>query len=135
MFIKCRINLPALPPNFRRPDPHGFAARLMARWGHVAGQGLGATASGIIEPLSVEKAKLSKKQNQGPAAVGGIGSKEGSKTARIVNQNDDERARSDRERYGEASQVVVLTNMVGREDVGDEDLGGEIGASSSFYSV
>lgn len=111
-----------------RPDPHGFAARLMAKWGHKAGQGLGATSSGIVEPLSVEKAKVSKK-SQGPAAAGGIGSKEGAKTARIVNQNEDERARADKERYGDPSQVVVLTNMVGREDAEDDDLRDEIGMS------
>lgn len=102
----------------------------MAKWGHQEGKGLGADASGIVEPLTVQRAKAAKAtkgqaKGQAPAAVGGIGVREGSKTARIVNKNEDT---SERLRYGEPSTVVVLCNMVGLDDADDEDLQGEIGS-------
>jgi len=97
----------------------------MAKWGHKAGQGLGADASGIVEPLTVQRAKAAKAQGKNqPAAAGGIGVKEGAKVAKIINKHDDN---SERARFGDPSRVVVLTNMVGLDDVEDEDLRDEIG--------
>ena len=109
----------------RSPEPHNFAARLMAKWGHKEGQGLGANSSGIVEPLTVEKV----------ASQGKKGSKAGNKAAasgvtsrgKIINANEDERVREDRLRFGEPSKVIVLTNMVGPEDVDDDELREEIG--------
>jgi splicing factor 45 len=110
-----------------RPDPHGFAARLMAKWGHKEGQGLGADGSGIVHALSVEQVK------SGKAADGKGGKGMGSGRGRIIDASAEARAKAEAERFGEPSRVIVLTNMVGPEDARDPDLPADVG--SYFFLV
>lgn len=96
----------------------------MAKWGYQEGQGLGTDGQGIVNALKVEQIHDSKAKGKKDGKGVGVGTKMG----RIVNDNEDIQAREDRIRFGEASRVVVLTNMVGPEDADDGELREEIGA-------
>ncbi|KAI6150319.1 hypothetical protein BKA82DRAFT_4114203 [Pisolithus tinctorius] len=121
--LAATSSAPAEHGGAKGPGPHGFAARLMAKWGHKEGQGLGADGSGIIAAQG--------KNKKGQAQSGKGGTSIGSKMGRIINDNEDARAKEDKARFGEPSRVVVLTNMVDPEDLDDGELRNDIGAECS----
>ena len=125
-YASWAFYLPGPNIEMPRPDPHTFAARLMAKWGHKEGQGLGADGSGIVHALSVEQVKAGK-------GADGKGKGKGSGRGRIIDAGADARAKAEAERFGEPGRVIVLTNMVGPEDASDPDLPADVG--SSPYSV
>ena len=103
----------------------GQGVRLIANthFGHDADLilQLGATESGILNPLTVSQAAgTSGKKVEAPTGFGNRGN--------IVSDIKDSRAKEDKEKYGEPSRIIMLRNMVGRNDV-DEELPTEIGES------
>lgn len=107
---------------------------MMAKHGYVAGQGLGANADGIVEPILLERAAAPKVSKGEPGdgkpkkSTGGMGIG-GSNMGKIINPQAEEKQKADLAKYGPSSRIIVLTNIVALEEV-DEDLQGEIGMLS-----
>ncbi|EJD46084.1 hypothetical protein AURDEDRAFT_184426 [Auricularia subglabra TFB-10046 SS5] len=125
-----------------RPDPHGFAERLMKKWGHVAGQGLGARPEeSIVVPLLVQQQKQQHKgageDDAGPSkGRGKMGMGSGAKGAmgRIVNANENV-GKEDIARFGKPSRIVVLTEMCDPDDVEDDELREDIGEECAKFGA
>ena len=118
-------------PRSLRPGQKGFAERLMSKYGWSKGSGLGASGSGIVNPLRVQIEKQKKKPDSegggfvGPGGRGKIigGQKKGGHDA------DPEDGK-----FGVMSEVVILRGMVDGMDLeaeldgaGDGGLMQEIG--------
>ncbi|KAF3760660.1 hypothetical protein M406DRAFT_358287 [Cryphonectria parasitica EP155] len=108
-----------------RPGQKGFAQRLMSKYGWTAGKGLGASSSGIINPLSVKVEKRKRRpdaEGGGFVEPGGRGKIVGGKTAPAGAADDGQEDGSSSSKFGPMSEVVVLRNML----EGMDNLEGEI---------
>lgn len=103
-------------PRSRRPGQKGFAERLMSKYGWSKGSGLGASGSGIINPLQVKVEKRKKK----PDSEGG-GFVEPSARGKIIGGKK-KNPEDDVGKFGHMSEVVLLRGMVDGMDL-DEELG------------
>lgn len=100
-------------PRSLRPGQKGFAERLMAKYGWTKGSGLGATGSGIVNPLQVKVEKQKKKPDSeggGFATRGGHGKIIPSKKGK-----EDEAGK-----FGPMSEVIVLYGMLDGLDLDNE---------------
>ncbi len=101
-----------------RPGQKGFAERLMSKYGWTKGTGLGASGSGIIDPLRVQLEKQKKK----PDSEGGGFVRAGG-TGKIIGGRKLARpsAAAETGKFGQASEVIVLCGVMDEKD-GDSDL-------------
>lgn len=96
-----------------RPDPAAFAERLMAKWGHTRGQGLGAEGNqGRADALIMEK--VPQKPHRG-------GHDSSSTASRGKFTTADPRVQEDLEKYGSPSEVIYLGNILSADDEEDDD--------------
>ncbi|KAL8766450.1 MAG: hypothetical protein Q9209_006744 [Squamulea sp. 1 TL-2023] len=104
-------------PRSLRPGQKGFAERLMSKYGWTKGSGLGASGSGIINPLRVQVEKQKKKPDSeggGFVGPGGRGRIFGGKKAGTPN------AEAEQGTFGAMSEVIVLHGMIDGLDLDAE---------------
>ncbi|KAH8697239.1 hypothetical protein BGW36DRAFT_164256 [Talaromyces proteolyticus] len=100
-------------PRSIRPGQKGFAERLMAKYGWTKGSGLGATGSGMINPLQVKVEKQKKKPDSeggGFATPAGRGKIIAGKKKKAEEEG----------KFGPMSEVIVLYGMVNGLDLDAE---------------
>lgn len=106
-------------PRSLRPGQKGFAERLMSKYGWTKGSGLGASGSGIVNPLRAQVMKQKKKpdaEGGGFVGPGGMG--------KIIGGKKDGKSDSTQEgKFGVMSDVIVLRGMVDGMDL-DAEIGG-----------
>lgn len=108
---------PDAAPRSLRPGQKGFAERLMSKYGWSKGSGLGASGSGIVNPLRVKVEKQKKKPDSeggGFVGPGGRGKIIGGK------KKSDRDAEAEDGKFGVMSEVVVLRGMVDGIDLDAE---------------
>lgn len=104
-------------PRSLRPGQRGFAERLMSKYGWTKGSGLGASGSGIVNPLRVQVEKQKKKPDSeggGFVGPGGRGKIIGGKKKGGVD------AEAELGKFGAMSEVVILRGMVDGMDLDAE---------------
>ena len=108
---------PEAAPRSLRPGQKGFAERLMSKYGWNKGSGLGASGSGIVNPLRVQVEKQKKKPDSeggGFVGPGGMGKIVGGK------KKGGTGAESQEGKFGAMSEVVILRGMVDGMDLDAE---------------
>lgn len=103
----------------------------MSKYGWKKGQGLGAAEDGVTKALRVKETPVDKPAGGSSSssqtnAEGSSGGPVGRRGV-IVSERRDAKDKSEKERFGEPSRFVCLTNMVARSEV-DDELPSEIGA-------
>lgn len=103
-----------------RPGQKGFAKRLMSKYGWTKGTGLGASGSGIVDPLRVQLEKQKKK----PDSEGGGFIRSGG-TGKIIGGKKLGQSSTGAEtgKFGPASEVVVLCGLADGMDMDDDHKG------------
>jgi splicing factor 45 len=101
-----------------RPGQKGFAQRLLEKYGWTKGSGLGASGSGIVNPLQV---KVEKQKKRPDSEGGGFATPAG--RGKIIGGK---RKKEDEGKFGSMSEVVILKGMLDGMDLeaeleGDHD--------------
>ncbi|KAG0140527.1 hypothetical protein CROQUDRAFT_718591 [Cronartium quercuum f. sp. fusiforme G11] len=128
-------------PVNKAPGQPDFARRLMDKYGWKEGQGLGASESGrttiltVSAPLAQTGKKGKQKQQQeeiGPGVMPttAIGKGRGV----VIDEAKAQRDREEKERYGEPTRVVYLTNVVAVEEI-DDELSNEIAEEAGKHGI
>ena len=102
-----------------RPGQRGFAQRLLEKYGWTKGSGLGATGSGIVNPLQV---KVEKPKKRPDSEGGGLATPAG--RGKIIGSA---RKHEEEGKFGPMSEVIVLKGMLDGMDL-EAELGGDQGA-------
>ncbi len=107
-------------PRSLRPGQKGFAERLMAKYGWTKGTGLGASGTGIINPLRVQLEKRKQKSDAEGGGFVGPGGK-----GKIVGGKK-KPGTEEEGKFGAMSDVVVTYGMVDGMDLDAEIAAGLI---------
>ena len=118
-----QVNSASDEPRSLRPGQAGFAERLLMKQGWTKGSGLGANASGIINPLY---AKVDKRKKKSDAEGGGYATPAG--TGKILGGHKSAKAKEeDKGKFGDMSEVVILKGMLKGMNLDEEMSRGEGG--------